>query len=112
MSNILGVLYSFVLILPTIVFGADLFRLGQKMNMIESRATSVAYQISKDGGVRPALRASLEEEGITISCVGECTFISMGETLTYSLITYYTPIIIRQEDIEINVTRTVIVGYL
>lgn len=112
MSNILGVLYSFVLILPTILFGADIFRLGQKMNILETRATSVALEISREGGIRPSLEAKLEEEGITIECTGECGFVSMGESLTYSLLAYYTPIIIGPEDIEIRVTRTVIVGYL
>ncbi|MDY0214872.1 MAG: hypothetical protein RBS24_05080 [Bacilli bacterium] len=112
MSSILGVLYAFMLMLPTILFGADIFKLGQIMNYLEAEATVVMYQISKDGGVRPALIEELENEGITIECSGSCTYVSAGERITFKLIKYYTPIIIKKEDIEISVTRKAIVGYL
>ena len=112
MSNIFGLMYSFILILPTILFGVDLMRISTIRTFLEARATVASYQISKEGGIKQSLINSLEAEGVTIECSGECTYISMGETISFRLVRMYTPMILRKEEMEVKVTRVVIVGYL
>ncbi len=112
MSNVFGLLLSFTLIFPTILFGVDLFIINSIKVSLESKATTIGYQISKQGGLREALINEIEKQNIIISCLNECTYISVGEELTYELIKYYTPILISQEQLTISVTRTIIVGYL
>lgn len=112
MSNIMSLVYSFILIFPTILLGVDFFIIGKIIVELETRATIVSYIISEEGGIRPSLVNELAEEGITITCEGEYSYISVGETIKYQLIKTYTPIIIKNEDINIYVTRTTIVGYL
>lgn len=112
MSNIFGLMYSFILILPTILFGIDLMQISSIRSYLESRATIVSYQISKEGGLKPQLIAKLEEEGITIECQEACTYITMGETITFRLSRFYTPLILKKETMKVAVTRVTIVGYL
>lgn len=113
MSNIFGLMYSFILILPTILFGIDLMQISSIRTYLESRATIVSYQISKEGGLKPPLIAKLEEEeGITIDCQEACTYITMGETITFRLSRFYTPLILKKETMKVAVTRVTIVGYL
>ncbi len=112
MSNILGLLLSFVLIFPTILYGVDLFAVNSIKIALESQATTIGYQISKQGGLRENLIAELSEQQISVNCLGECNYINVGQTLTFQLTKYYTPILISQEKIAISVTRTTIVGYL
>lgn len=112
MSNLLGLLLSFVLIFPTILYGVDLFAVNSIKIALESRATTIGYQISKQGGLRESLVEELNEQNMIISCVDDCTYISVGEKITFQLTKYYTPIIISQEKLVISVTRTTIVGYL
>lgn len=112
MSNLMGLMFSFLLMMPTILLGADLFRISQIMTSLEARATTLSYEISKSGGLRANNVAALEEEGITVSCNTDCEYISVGESISYTLMKSYTPIILKNEDIEIIVTRVTIVGYL
>lgn len=112
MSNIMGAVFSFMLIFPTILIGIDYFVVGKIIVELEKKATVVSYVISEEGGIRPSLIQELSEEGITIKCNGQCTYISVGQTISYELVKTYTPIIINNEDIIISVKRTTIVGYL
>lgn len=112
MSNIMSMLFSFVLIFPTILFGADLYVISSLKIKLEARATTLSYEISIAGGVRQELIDELLFEGITLSCLSECTFISVGQTLKYELSTMYTPIVFSKDEMRISVIRTTIVGYL
>lgn len=112
MSNIMSMLFSFVLIFPTILFGADLYALSSLKIKLEARATALSYEISLAGGVRQQLVDELLFEGITLSCISDCAFISVGQTLKYELSTMYAPIIFSKDEMKISVIRTTIVGYL
>lgn len=112
MANLYGTLFSFILILPTLLFGVDLINIAKLSMSLEKRATIVSYQISDQGGLRAPLIESLALEGINISCQYSCEYISVGETITFEMSTFYDPIIIKKEPMEISVTRMTIVGYL
>lgn len=112
MGSFMGTLLSFVLLLPVILFGADLYLVSALQTRLETRATSVAYTISLQGGVRNALVTELADEGITLTCLTNCTYVSVGQSIKYELLTTYTPIILKKEEMIISVTRTAIVGYL
>lgn len=112
MSNITGLLLSITLILPTILFGVDLLNIGQLQTSLEARATIVSYQISNTGGLRQTLIDELLIDNIHITCHQMCEYVTVGELITYDLITYYSPIILSADPVEIVVTRTTIVGYL
>lgn len=108
----MSMLLSFVLIFPTILFGADLYMISSLKTMLETRATTLSYEISIAGGVREQLVEELALNNITLTCHDSCTFISVGETITYELSMFYTPIIFNHEEMKISVIRTTIVGYL
>lgn len=112
MSNLMGLIYAYVLIMPTILFGIDIFRIQQILVNLESQATAISYQISQAGGVRPLLTQTLENDGITLTCLRECNYISVGQSLEFVLTKAYTPIIVKNDIMNISVTRTTIVGYL
>lgn len=80
--------------------------------MLETRATTLSYEISSAGGIRTHLVEELARNDITLTCYGACTFISVGKTITYELSTFYTPIIFSRDEMKISVIRTTIVGYL
>lgn len=112
MANLYGTIFSFILILPTLLFGVDLINIAKIQTGLEKRATILSYQISDQGGLRAPLVETLEQEGILISCQHACDYISVGETITFTIMTYYDPIILNKELVTLSVTRTTIVGYL
>ena len=112
MGNNLALLFGFVLIMPTIFFGVDLYLLSNGYVSLETRATTVGYTISLEGGIRASLVEELASEKISLYCHEGCDVISVGESVHYELKQDYTPFIMGREEIEIRVSRYIIVGYL
>lgn len=112
MDSLLGTLLSFTLLFPVLMLGIDLYGVQNIQVYLETKATTISYQISDQGGIRQTLVESLASENITISCLNICQNISIGEVLSYELTMEYTPIIISSEVIHIIVTRSVMIGYL
>lgn len=112
MSNLMGMMLSFSLLFPTILFGADLYLISGFKTRLETRATTLCYEISKSGGMRQEMVSGLLAEGITFTCLDQCSTISVGTSVAFELSILYTPIIMKKENMHISVTRTTIVGYL
>ncbi len=112
MGNLTGLLFSILIITPMLLLGVDLYGVSSLKTYLETRATTLSYQISKEGGVRSTLVAMLEEENITIDCFGTCELVSSGQIIKYEISTFYTPLVLSEEQLTISVVRTVMVGYL
>lgn len=112
MGNLTGLLFSVLVITPMLLLGVDLYAVSALKTHLETRATTLSYQISKEGGVRNTLVNKLEEEKITINCFGTCELVSSGQILKYEISTFYTPLVLSNEQLTISVIRTVMVGYL
>lgn len=112
MSNNLGLIFAFFLILPVILFGADLYLLSNIQVTLEARATTAGYRISLEGGVRQSLVDELASEDINLYCVTSCETLSVGASVHYGLSKVYSPIILAKEPLEVVVSRVIIVGYL
>lgn len=112
MGNLVGVLFSFLMIIPVIVLGIDLYGLTSEQVALETMATIISYRISKEGGVRQQLISELASEGVELICLSTCHNVSVGQIVKYQLFDYYTPILISENDISVSVTRTTMIGYL
>lgn len=112
MGNLIDVLFGTMLILPIILFGVDLYGISATKTYLEARATTLSYQISKEGGVRASLINELASEDIEINCFGTCQIVSSGQVIKFEISKIYTPIIMNENNFIITVTRTVMVGYL
>ena len=111
MSSKLGVLFSLIFVALFVVLGADLITVQYIYSDLDAKSTSIAYIISKAGGVTSSLSTQIEERyNVEFTCLSYCNS-SPGDIVEFRISKKYQPMFISRDEVVLSVTRQALISY-
>ena len=111
MSYKIGLILSMIFVALFFAFGADLLSLQSAYSVLDAKANNISYILSRNGVIDDAFINYIES---TFDVAFDCQDIpypTFGEKITYTISTYYQPMVISQERMTISIKRMTIVGF-
>ena len=111
MSSKLGVMLSSLFIIVAFLFSFDIINVQFLYADLDAKSVNITYLISRSPKLDRVFWTDVSERyHVLISCnkYGATTF---GEEIDYELSTSFKPFIMSQENVEVSIKRTAIVGY-
>ncbi len=107
----MGFILSLLFLVQLFALLGDLLSIQIVYNNLDALSVNAGYLISRYGTINTIVTNFVsEEENATIVALGEKTA-RVGELFKYKISKNYSPLIIKNEDIEISISRSIIVGY-
>lgn len=111
MSSKLGTLLSLIFIAFFVMLSADLISIQYLYSDLDAKSTSIAYLISKNGGVNKSLARTIENNyNVQFTCLTYCNGVP-GDIVDFVISKEYQPIFVSKNKININVKRQAIISY-
>jgi hypothetical protein len=110
MSNLFSYVLSFILFIPTLLFGFDLYLLQVNTSELEAYATRVILAAS-DRGVTENLIAEVDKDGYQLICLEGCKNPEIGQTQKIVITKNYNPLFISKEELTLKAERSYLIGY-
>lgn len=113
MSSNMGLLLSFLILIPMLLFCGDLACLSSIHNELDALSLTVSYQISASGGLTDEIKEFVNTEaGASIKTEGDTSGLKFGDALSFVIMKEYNSFIISSEPMMVTVQRTAIIGYI
>ncbi len=110
MAYKLGLMLSLVFVMSVMLLGGDIIGVSSIHSSLDALALIVARAIGKEGTISSNTYQTVKSHDAYISYNATASF-ALGETMTFTLYKYYTPMVLSKERLRITVRRSVIVGY-
>ena len=110
MSYKFAFILSLTFVVQILLLGGDIFALQLVVTRLDAIGQTTAFRIAQAGQIDSQTTAWLEEKEIAISCIANCTP-RFGDTLEFRLMTNYNPLIIGQETMTVQISRSTVIGY-
>ncbi len=113
MGSKLGLLLSFIFVIPILILSCDILLLQIVYNDLEAAALEASFLIAKYGGISSEVEDYVYEmSGANITCSENlCSNIQVGELFVFTVEKKYDPLIISDGLIKVHITRSVVIGY-
>lgn len=111
MAYKLGFILSSIFIVALFVMYGDIMAVQVIYTNLDAISVTAGYLISSKGKITDEVILLAEQEAnAIIEPVGDQTPM-FGSIYEYKIYTYYTPNIIADHDLEVSITRSVVIGY-
>lgn len=111
MGSNLGTILSMVFVALFFVLGVDIMSLQFAYTKLDQVATTFSYVIAKEGKINEnTINNYCDQYNVTFTCLSNCTP-KIGDIVDYRLSTYYTPLIIGNEDMLLVIERSTVIGF-
>lgn len=111
MSSKLGILLSLTFVAIFFLFGADLIGIQYVYSSLDAKSVTIAYYIAKNGYLTDEYIEYIEEKfEVNFVCLNEI-YPLYGDICDFELTTYYSPLVISNEDLAVKVYRSTVLGY-
>ncbi len=107
----MGFILSLLFLVQLFALLGDMLSVQIIYNNLDAVSVNAGYLISRYGKVTPIVTNYVSEEaGATVVAISEGTG-RIGDVYKYKISKTYKPLIIKNEDMEIAVMRSIIIGY-
>lgn len=110
MASKLGFLLSLVFVLQVLLFGGDMLSVQLIHSNLDAWSMTLAERISMSGRLDAELLNQISDEGINFSYIAAPSF-RFGDAVSFKLEQSYDAFVLSDQPIDIQVSRTVIIGY-
>ncbi len=111
MGSKMGFILSLLFLVQLFALLGDMLSVQIIYNNLDAVSVNAGYLISRYGKVTPIVTNYVSEEaGATVVAISEGTG-RIGDVYKYKISKTYKPLIIKNEDMEIAVMRSIIIGY-
>lgn len=109
MAHKVATLLSLIFVFQLLLLMGDMISVQVLHTEMQSFATTVTHEVSLRGRLDQPLIDRAMSKGYDLVCLATC-FPQFGDTLTYSLTLTYSPLILSNEPMELNLIRYVVIG--
>jgi hypothetical protein len=109
MASKWGFMLSIIFVIQLLLMTGDIAMIQTKQSQLQAFATTIGQRISLAGGLSQSLIQWSSEQGFALICMANCQP-QFGDTLTFRLDVTYTPLIMSNEPMNLNVIRHTVIG--
>ena len=111
MGSKIGLILSFIFVVGIFFFYGDMINIQIIHANLDAVAITAGHLIVESGKITDSISDFVYEQAkATITCRKNCTP-RFGDTYIYDVATTYEPIIMSEQPLVINITRSVVIGY-
>lgn len=111
MSSKIGLILSLGFIALFFLFGIDIITLQFAYSELDSRSTTIGYQISKNARIDNDFITLLENKYKVSLFVDQNQSCQYGDIISYQLATNFNPLVISSDTMTIKIERTTAIGF-
>lgn len=111
MSYKIGLILSFTFIIQIILLVGDLISIQMVYTNLDAVSVSAGYLISSKGGITQEIVDLVKQESNADIYPIDNSVALYGQPYKFQISSQYNPFIMGKENIEITITRSVVIGY-
>lgn len=112
MGSSLGFLLSLFFSIQVMAYVGDLTTIQQIYSVLDTMAVTAGHLISLEGGISKDIQSYVEEKANAYILPLGKDYVEVGGVLEFLIYRKYEPIIISRDVMVLEVTRSVMIGYI